>query len=133
MANVGADGSRQWAGHIRLSLRASWHNTTKPTGSGDKVNTAFVHGKFTSLSGEIWARCGRGATNKDRRRPTRLTKDQAYSFAVDGDESRREPRNRQRFMIDPAALYGNVRGKRSEVSRRHSTLSLSKGKARTQK
>ena len=89
--------------HIRLSLRASWHNTTKPTGSGDKVNAAFVHGKFTSLSGEICAICGRGAMNKDRRRSTRLTKDQAYSLAVDGYESRREPQNRQRFMIDPAA------------------------------
>ena len=38
---------------IRLSLRASWHDTTKPTGSGDRVNAAVVHGKFTFLSGEI--------------------------------------------------------------------------------
>jgi hypothetical protein len=100
MANVRDDEQKP---HIRLSLRASWHNTTKPTGSRDKVNAAFVHGKFTSLSGEICAICGRGAMNNDRRRSTRLTKDQAYSLAVDGYESRREPQNRQRFMIDPAA------------------------------
>src|SRR3990172_3083523 len=30
MANVRDDESRQWAGHRRLSLWASWHNTTKP-------------------------------------------------------------------------------------------------------
>jgi hypothetical protein len=44
MANVRDDEQKP---HIRLSLRASWHNTTKPTGSRDKVNAAFVHGKFT--------------------------------------------------------------------------------------
>jgi hypothetical protein len=32
---------------------ASWHNTTKPYGSGDTVNDAVVQGKFTFLSGEI--------------------------------------------------------------------------------
>ncbi len=56
MANVRDDEQKP---HIRLSLRASWHNTTKPTGSGDRVNAAFVHGKFTSLSGEICAIYGR--------------------------------------------------------------------------
>ena len=45
--------------HTRLSLRASWHDTTKPTGSGDRVNAAVVHGKFTFLSGEICLSCGR--------------------------------------------------------------------------
>jgi hypothetical protein len=44
---------------IRLSLRASWHDTTKPTGSGDRVNAAVVHGKFTFLSGEICLSGGR--------------------------------------------------------------------------
>jgi hypothetical protein len=29
---------------IRLSLRASWHDTTKPTGSGGRVNAAVVLG-----------------------------------------------------------------------------------------
>lgn len=38
---------------VRLSLRASWHDITKPIGSGDRVNAAVVHGKFTFLSGEI--------------------------------------------------------------------------------
>ncbi len=32
---------------------ASWHNTTKPNGSGDTVNDAVAHGQFTFLSGEI--------------------------------------------------------------------------------
>jgi len=45
--------------HRRLSLRASWHDTTKPTGSGDRVNAAVVHGKFTFLSGEICLSCDR--------------------------------------------------------------------------
>ena len=49
-ANVRADEQKP---HIRLSSWASWHNTTKPTGSGGRVNAAVVHGKFTSLSGEI--------------------------------------------------------------------------------
>ena len=43
--------------HTRLSLRASQPHMTKPTGSGDKVNAAFVHGKFTFLSGEICLPC----------------------------------------------------------------------------
>jgi len=37
--------------HRRLSLRASWHDTAKPIGSGDRVNAAAVHGKFTSYPG----------------------------------------------------------------------------------
>jgi hypothetical protein len=45
--------------HRRLSLRASWHDTTKPTGSGDRVNAAVMHGKSTFLSGEICLSCGR--------------------------------------------------------------------------
>src|SRR4030065_2121808 len=56
MANVRADEQKP---HRRLSLRASWHNTTKPIGSGDRVNAAVVHGKFTFLSGEICAPCDR--------------------------------------------------------------------------
>jgi hypothetical protein len=50
MAKVRADEQKP---HKRLSLRASWHDTTKPAGSGDRVNAAVVHGKFTFLSGEI--------------------------------------------------------------------------------
>jgi hypothetical protein len=103
MANVRDDESRQWAGHIRLSLWASWHNTTKPTGSGGKVNAAFVHGKFTFLSGEICLLCGRMLMSKVRKRFTRMTKNPACPFAVDGYESSREPRNRQRLMTNPAA------------------------------
>jgi hypothetical protein len=81
MANVRDDEQKP---HTRLSSWASWHNTTKPAGSGGRVNAAFVHGKFTFLSGEICAICGREAMNNDRGRSTRLTKDQAYPFAVGG-------------------------------------------------
>ncbi len=49
-ANVRTDGQKP---HRRLSLWASWHNTTKPTGSGGRVNAAVVHRKLTFLSGEI--------------------------------------------------------------------------------
>jgi hypothetical protein len=100
MANVRDDGQKP---HIRLSLRASWHNTTKPTGSRDKVNAAFVHGKFTSLSGEICLPCGGRLMSKIRKGFTRLTKNPACPFAVGGYESRREPQNRQRLMTNPAA------------------------------
>src|SRR6266508_6875080 len=47
-ANVRDDGQKPYR---RLSPWASWHNTTKPAGSWGRVNAAFVHGKFTSLSG----------------------------------------------------------------------------------
>ena len=46
-ANVRGDEQKP---HTRLSLQANWHNTTKPTGLGDRVNAAFAHGKFTYLS-----------------------------------------------------------------------------------
>jgi hypothetical protein len=38
---------------------ASQHYMTKPTGSGDRVNAAVVHGQFTFLSGEICLPCDR--------------------------------------------------------------------------
>ncbi len=57
--------------HTRLSLWVSWHNITKPTGSGGRVNAAFVHGKLTFLSGEICASRERRFTClwQRRRRP----------------------------------------------------------------
>jgi hypothetical protein len=99
-ANVRADEQKP---HTRLSPWASWHNTTKPTGSRGRVNAAVVHGKFTSLSGEICLPCGRRFMSGFRKGFTRMTKNPAYPFAVDGYESSREPRNRQRFMSNPAA------------------------------
>jgi len=89
--------------HTRLSSWASWHNTTKPAGSGGRVNAAVVHGKFTFLSGEICLPCGRRLMSKIRRGFTRLTKNPACPLAVAGHESRREPQNRQRLMTNPAA------------------------------
>jgi hypothetical protein len=91
--------------HTRLSSWASWHNTTKPAGSGGRVNAAVVRGKFTSLSGEVCLPCGRGLMRKFRKGFTRMTKNPAYPFAVGGQESSREPRNRQRLMINPAAPW----------------------------
>jgi hypothetical protein len=92
--------------HTRLSSRASWHNTTKPTGSGDRVNAAFVHGKFTFLSGEICASRDRRFMRAIPERFSRFTKDQAYTVAAHGYESRnRETRNRQQLMSNLIAPY----------------------------
>jgi len=99
-ANVRADEQKP---HTRLSPRASWHNTTKPEGSGDRVNAAVVHGKFTFLSGEICLPCGRRLMSRFRKGFIRMTKNPACPFAVGGYESSREPRNRQRLMSNPAA------------------------------
>jgi len=111
MANVRDDEQKP---HTRLSSWVSWHNTTKPTGSWGRVNAAFVHGKFTrsrtkpgqALSGEICASRDRRFMRTIPERSTRYTKDQAYSVAVDGYESRnRETRNRQRLMSDLIAPF----------------------------
>ena len=99
-ANVRADEQKP---HTRLSSWASWHNTTKPAGSGGRVNAAAVHGKFTFLSGEICLLCGRIIMSKIRKGFTRKTKNPACPLAVGGYESSREPRNRQRLMTNPAA------------------------------
>jgi hypothetical protein len=100
MANVRDDEQKP---HIRLSLRASWHNTTKPTGSGDEVNAAFVRGKFTSLSGEICVPCDRIALRESGTgQPGNQA--QAYPSAVSGYEFRyRETRNRQHLRVSPIA------------------------------
>jgi len=90
--------------HIRLSPWVSWHNITKPTGSRGRVNAAFVHGKFTFLSGEICASRDRRFMRVIPERSNRLTKDPAYSVAVDGYESlQRETRNRQQLMSNSIA------------------------------
>jgi hypothetical protein len=99
-ANVRADEQKP---HIRLSPWASWHNTTKPAGSGGRVNAAVVHGKFTSLSGEICLPCGKIIMSKIRKGFTRMIKNPAYPLAVGRYESRRETRNRQHLMRNPAA------------------------------
>ena len=43
--------------------------------------------------------------SKVRKGFTRMTKNPACPFAVDGDESLKEPRNRQRLMTNPAAPW----------------------------
>ncbi len=102
MAYVRADEQKP---HTRLSPWASWHNTTKPLGSWGRVNAAVVHGKFTSLSGEICLPCGRRFMTTFREGFTRMTKNPACPFAVGGYESPREPRNRQHLMTNPAAPW----------------------------
>ncbi len=90
--------------HTRLSLWVSWHNITKPTGSGGRVNGAFVHGKLTFLSGEICLSCGSIIMSKIRKRFTRLTKRTRHTrLLLGGYESRRETQNRQLLMMSPAA------------------------------
>ncbi len=101
MANVRDDEQKP---HIRLSPWVSWHNITKPTGSGDRVNAAFVHGKFTFLSGEICASRDRRFMRETRSGSNRLSKDPAYSVAVDGYESLNgETRNKQQLMSNSTA------------------------------
>jgi hypothetical protein len=102
MAKVRADGQKP---HIRLSLRASQPHMAKPTGSGDRVNAAFVHRKFTFLSGEICASCDRRFMRAIPERSIRLDNDQAYSVAVDGYESLWETQSMQRLIIFSIAPF----------------------------
>ena len=120
MANVRADEQKP---HRRLSPWASWHNTTKPTGSWGRVNAAVVHGKFTFLSGEICASRDRRCMREIRRRSIRLTNDPAYSVAVGGYESlQRETQNKTATHDKSySALHGDMWGKHAEVSRGHSS------------
>ena len=71
----------------------------KPIGSGDRVNAAFVHGKFTFLSGEICASCDRRIMSIIPERSIRLNNDQAYPAAVGGYESILETQSKQHLMI----------------------------------
>ncbi len=99
-ANVRDDGQKP---HIRLSLWASQPHMAKPTGSGDRVNAAFVHGKLTFLSGEICLSCGSIIMSKIRKRFTRLTKRTRHTRLLLGRyESRRETQNKQLLMMSPA-------------------------------
>src|SRR4030042_7202062 len=103
MANVRDDEQKP---HTRLSLWVSWHNITKPTGSGGRVNAAFVHGKLTFLSGEICASRDRRFMREIRNGSIRLTNDPAYLSAADGYESPQgETRNRQQLMSNLIAPF----------------------------
>jgi len=114
MAYVRADEQKP---HRRLSPWASWHNTTKPTGSWGRVNATVVHGKFTFLSGELCASRDRRCMREIRRRSIRLTNDPAYSVAVGGYESlQRETQNRQQLMINPIAPFMETCGVSTQKS-----------------
>ena len=113
-ANMRADEQKP---HRRLSSWASWHNTTKPTGSGSRVNVAVVHGKLTFLSGELCASRNRRGMREIRRRSIRLTNDPAYSVAVGGYESlQRETQKRQQLMINPIAPFMETCGVSTQKS-----------------
>ena len=100
-ANVRDDEQKPY---IRLSLRASQPHMAKPTGSGDRVNAAFVHGKFTFLSGEICASRDRRFMRIIPERSNRLNNDPAHLSAVDNCESPcGETQNRQQLMSSPVA------------------------------
>jgi hypothetical protein len=101
-ANVRADEQKP---HRRLSPWASWHNTTKPTGSKGRVNAAVVYGKFMSLSGEICASRDRRFMRAIPERSIRLNNDQAYSAAVGGYESLWETQSQQHLMIFSIAPF----------------------------
>ena len=90
--------------HTRFSSWASRHNTSEAHRFEGRVNAAFVHRKFTFLSGEICASRDKRFMRKIRKRSNRLTKDPAYPFAVDGYESLlRETRNKQQLMSSSIA------------------------------
>jgi hypothetical protein len=100
-AYVRADGQKP---HIRLSLWASWHNTTKPAGSRGRVNAAVVHGKLTYLSGDICLPCGKIIMSNIRKRFNRLTKRTRHIRLLSGGcESQRETQSRQRLMMSLTA------------------------------
>ena len=88
--------------HIRLSPWVSRHNTNETHRFGGRVNAAFVHGKFTSLSGEICASHNRRFMSNCRNRFTRRTKYPAYPSAVDSCESPLgETQSKQQLMSNP--------------------------------
>ena len=124
-ANVRVDGQKL---HIRLSLWASWHNTTKPAGSGGRVNAAVAHGKLTFLSGEICLPCGRSIMSKIRQRFNRLTKRTRHiRLLLGGYESLWETQIRQRLMMSPAAPYMETYGVSKQKSAEGILGHLTKG------
>ncbi len=99
-ANVRDDGQKP---HIRLSPWASRHNTSEAHRFGDRVNAAFVHGKFTFLSGEICASRDRMFMNEYRNGFARSIKYPAHLPAVGECDSLWETQNRQQLMGTPVA------------------------------
>jgi len=90
--------------HTRLSPWASRHNTSEAHRFGGRVNAAFVHGKFTFLSGEICVTCDRRFMRGSRRRLNRENKETGHTRLLSGGyESQRETQNRQRLMINSIA------------------------------
>ncbi len=116
-ANVRGDGQKP---HTRLSSWASRHNTSEAHRFGSRVNAAFVHGRFTFLSGEICMSRGRSIMREGRRRFTRLTRNPAHPSAVGGCESR-PPRPFGRLRATPPCQGGEL----WETQSRQQLMSLS--------
>ena len=83
--------------HIRRSLKASWHKTTKPCGLTGSVNDALVQGKFMSLSGEI---CLTGDRNYPLRPGYKPVSALHHGHQVEASES----------MTNDSASGGNTTG-----------------------
>ena len=95
--------------HRRFSSWASRHNTSEAHRFGSRINAAFVHGKFTFLSGEICASRDRRFMRGIRNRSIRFNNDPAYSAAVGGYESLWETQNRQQLMSISIAPFVETR------------------------
>jgi hypothetical protein len=104
--------------HIRLSPWASRHNTSEAYRFGGRVNAAFVHGKFTFLSGEICASRDRRVVRRVRKRFNRLTKGTRHISLLSGgyESLQRETQNRQQLMINPIALLMETCGVSTQKS-----------------
>ena len=114
MANVRDDEQKP---HIRLSPWASRHNTSEAHRFGGRVNAAFVHEKFTFLSGEICAPRSRIIMSKIRKRFNRLTKGTRHICLLSGGyESQRETQNRQSLMMSSAAPFMETCGVSTQKS-----------------
>jgi hypothetical protein len=88
----------------RDSPGASWHNTTKPSGSGNTVNDAVVQRQFTRLSGEVCTGCYL----------------EVYGSLIEvSRETAREPQNPKENQT--ARLRATSSVHRTEVSRGHSS------------
>jgi hypothetical protein len=103
--------------HRRLSPWASRHNTSEAHRFGGRVNAAFVHGKFTFLSGEICVSGDRKFMREIRNGSIRLTNDPAYLSAVDGYESLQgETQNRQQLVSNLIAPFMETCGVSAQKS-----------------
>jgi len=114
-------GQETWTASVMKLKRANINNDYslhEDFPEWEIFNAAFVHGKFTFLSGEICASCDRRFMRRVRRRFNRLTKGTRHICLLwGGYESRkRETQNRQRLMIKPIAPFMETCGVSTQKS-----------------